>query len=82
MQELFQDNPRDYALYLVEEQHTTENNLLIACLKYMSHDQIRDMLEENELGSDFLEGYCGEEEISKEERFACEMYNERYSYCD
>jgi hypothetical protein len=81
MQELFQDNPRDYALYVVEEQHTTEKNLLMACLKWMSHDQIRDMLEENELDPDFLQGYY-EEEISNEEKFACEMYNDRYSYYD
>jgi hypothetical protein len=54
MQELFQSNPRDYALCVIEEQHTTENNLLIACLKYMSHDQIRDMLTDNELDPDFL----------------------------
>ena len=81
MQELFQDNPRDYALYVVEEQHTTEKNLLMACLKWMSHDQIRDMLEENELDPDFLQGYC-EEEISNEEKYACEMYNDRYAYYD
>ena len=82
MEDLFKCNPLQYAYDLIDEERTSESNLLAACLKWMSHDQIRDMLEENELDPDFLEGYYGEEEISKEERFACEMYNERYSYCD
>jgi hypothetical protein len=82
MEDLFKSNPLQYAYDLIDEGRTNESNLLAACLKWMSHDQIRDMLKENELDPDFLEGYYGEEEISKEERFACEMYNDRYSYYD
>ena len=75
----FQDDPRDYAMQLLEEEHTTENNLLFACLKFMSHDQIRDMLEWNELSPDWIDSAHGEEEISNEEKYACDLYNERYA---
>ncbi len=51
----FQDDPRDYAMQLLEEEHTTENDLLLACLKFMSHDKIRDMLDDNELSPRFIE---------------------------
>ena len=78
----FYDNPLDYALELTEENITTENNLLVACLKFMSHAQIREMLEDNELSPDWIDdnGFCDGDEISNEEKYACEMYNERYSY--
>lgn len=52
----FQDDPRDYAEQLVEEGYTTEGNLLIACLKFMSYDRIREMLDDNELSPRFIEG--------------------------
>lgn len=85
MQELFTSDPIEYALTMIDEGRTDKSELLTACLKWMSHDQIRDMLESNELDpracEAFDEGYCTDE-ISKEERFGCEMYNERYSYCD
>ncbi len=76
----FQGDPVDYAMQLVEENHTTENNLLLACLKYMSHDQIRKILEYNELSPDWIDSGYGEDEISNEEKYACDSYNERYSY--
>lgn len=48
----FQDNPRDYAIELLE--HGLEaNTLIIACLKYMSHDDVREMLDCNELSPRF-----------------------------
>jgi len=76
----FQDDPRDYAMQLIEEEHTTEKNLLLACVKFMSHDQIRDMLEWNELSPDWIDSAYGEEEISNEEKYACDLYNERYCF--
>lgn len=44
----FQDNPRDFALERVEEGFAGEGSMLLACLKYMSNDQVRDMLDCNE----------------------------------
>ena len=49
----FQDNPRDYALKLVEAGLCEADTLIIACLKYMSHDDVRDMLDCNELSPRF-----------------------------
>lgn len=81
MRDLFKSNPIEYAYNLMDEGRTNHSELLIACLKWMSHDQIRDMLHENELDPDdcdaFDEGYYTDE-ISKEERFACEMYSESH----
>jgi len=51
----FQDDPRDYAMQLIEEEHTTKKNLLLACLKFMSHDKIRYMLDDNELSPRFID---------------------------
>jgi len=45
----FQDKPRDYALELVEEGIITYEYMVTACLKYMSHDDVRDMLDCNEM---------------------------------
>jgi hypothetical protein len=85
MHDLFQSAPIEYAWNLIDEGRTDKSELLTACLKWMSHDQIRDMLESNELDpracEAFDEGYCTEE-ISNEEKYACEMYNDRYAYYD
>jgi len=40
---------RDYALEMVEEDRVSSDYLLMACLKYMSEDDVRDMLEANEM---------------------------------
>lgn len=90
----FKNNPRDFALQLVEEGHTTEEDLLMACLGFLSHDEVREMLDNNELSPRFFDYedddeedenymYC-DEEISNEEKYACDLYNERYvlSYAD
>ena len=90
----FKNNPRNFALQLVEEGHTTEEDLLIACLGFLSHDEVREMLDNNELSPRFFDDedddeedenymYC-DEEISNEEKYACDLYNERYvlSYAD
>lgn len=54
MTDTFTSRPIDYTLELINDGRTTEKYLLIACLKWMSHDQIRDMLDENELSPRFF----------------------------
>ena len=53
--QLFQNDPRDYALKLVEDGLSTADNLLSAALGHMSHDEVRDMLDANELSPRFDE---------------------------
>ena len=60
----FETNPRDYALELVEQGTVTADHLALICLKYMSHDDVRGMLENNELSPRFDEEE--EEEIEYE----------------
>ena len=52
---LFESDPRDYAIQLVDNELVTADNMIIACLKYMSHDDVRDMLDCNELSPRFDE---------------------------
>jgi len=40
---------REEALRLVEEHMVDRNMMLIACLKYMSQDDVKDMLHINEI---------------------------------
>ena len=51
---------RDKALEMVEEGRVTAEHLLLCCLKYMSNDDVYDMLDCNELTERFLND--GEEE--------------------
>ena len=51
---LFKRDPRSYALELVEQGFSAER-LLEACLVYMSTDEVRDMLDANELSPRFDE---------------------------
>lgn len=53
--ELFESDPREYAFKKVEDCGDGEV-MLTACLKYMSHDDIRRMLDLNELSPRFNEG--------------------------
>lgn len=46
-------SPRDWALELVEDGIVDAKYLLTAALKYMSHDEVRDMLDANELSPRF-----------------------------
>jgi len=46
---------RDKALALVEEGLVTAEDLLTMALKYMSTDDVEDMLDSNELSERFLE---------------------------
>ena len=50
----FDNDPRSYALELVEMGHSAEH-LLTCALKYMSHDDVRGMLDANELSPRFEE---------------------------
>ena len=54
-EESFQNDPRDYALELVELGYIDPNLLLLCAIKYMSHDEVRDMLDCNELSPRFDE---------------------------
>lgn len=49
----FEREPRVYALELVEIEGYPALELLSAALKYMSHDDVRDMLDCNELSPRF-----------------------------
>lgn len=46
---------RDKALELVEEGMVSAENMLTMCLKFMSTDEVEDMLDANELSERFLE---------------------------
>lgn len=48
-------DPRDYAVALVEDGLVSAEILLTACLKYMSGDDVRGMLDANELTPRFVE---------------------------
>lgn len=50
---------RDFAIELVEDMGFDAKQMLIACLKYMSNDDVEDMLRCNEyptVAEDFYEG--------------------------
>jgi hypothetical protein len=53
MEDQFINNPRDYALEMVEGGIVSADHLLLCCLKYMSVDAVRDMLDANELSPRF-----------------------------
>jgi hypothetical protein len=50
----YNNNPRDYALALIEEGVTSADALLLACLQWMSHSEVRHMLDMNELSPRFI----------------------------
>jgi hypothetical protein len=49
-----EQNSRDRALELVEEGYISAETLLTAALKYMSTDDVADMLDANELSDRFI----------------------------
>lgn len=57
---------RDEALELVENGIVSAEYLLTACLKYMSTDDVEDMLDANELSERFMED---DEDFELEEDF-------------
>ncbi len=50
-------NSRDKALELVEDGMVSAEDMLTMCLKYMSTDDVEDMLDTNELSERFEEAY-------------------------
>jgi hypothetical protein len=57
----FQKDPRSYALQMVEDGLVDAQSLLEACLGYMSHDDVRGMLDANELSPRFDEDLVDED---------------------
>lgn len=53
-------NFRDVALELVEEGMVSAEDMLIMALKYMSNDDVEDMLDCNELSERFMEDDDGQ----------------------
>ena len=51
----FQSDPRSFALDLVEQGLFSADHLLLCALKYMSHEDVRGMLDANELSPRFDE---------------------------
>ncbi len=51
----FQSDPRDYAMGLVLEGMVDSQTMILALLKYMSHDDVRGALDANELSPRFDE---------------------------
>lgn len=49
----YQDDPRSYALEMVEEGLVSADTILLAMLKYMNHDDVREALDANELSPRF-----------------------------
>lgn len=64
---LFQRDPRDFALDLVEQGLVSADHLLLCALKYMSHDDVRDMLDANELSPRFDESDDDQETEEEED---------------
>ena len=64
--QLFQRDPRSYAIELVEQGFSAQV-LLEACLGYMSYDEVRDMLDKNELSPRFDEEEEDDEGLTDED---------------
>ncbi len=64
--DLFNSDPRSFALELVENQLSSADHLLLCCLKYMSTDDVRDMLDSNELSPRFDEDDDSEDDSDDE----------------
>jgi hypothetical protein len=60
--EQFERDPRDYALEMVNEGMVDPMLLLQAALNWMSHDEVREMLDANELSPRFSEDEEDEDE--------------------
>lgn len=64
----FNRDPRAYALNMVESGLVSADAMLLNALLYMSHDDVRGMLDVNELSPRFFEE--DDEEVSEEEKEA------------
>jgi hypothetical protein len=76
---LFKTDPRDYALAKIEGGWFTKDQLLIALLKRMSHDDVRDALEANDMHPEWGCEECDEYgfrehdgEVDEEGYFTCQ----------
>jgi hypothetical protein len=56
----FQKDPRSFALDLVEQGMISADDLLLAALNWMSTDDVRGMLDANEMSPRFFEDEDGE----------------------
>ena len=71
--ELFERDPRDFALSLVEDGMIDPMLMLTAALNWMSTDEVREMLDANELSPRFDEDE--EEEEEEDERDPMDDFN-------
>jgi len=60
---------RDFALEMVDEGHADANHMLLACLKYMSTDAVKDMLQINEYATceDDIYSFVDEDALIEED---------------
>ena len=58
----FKNDPRSYALEKVDDGIIDPMMMLQAALSWMSHDEVRDMLDANELSPRFNEDYDEDED--------------------
>lgn len=56
MSEQWKDDPRSYAIELVEQGMVSADSMILALLNYMSHDEVREALDANELSPRFDDG--------------------------
>lgn len=63
--ELFKSDPRDFALGLVDDGLVDPMMLLTAALNWMSTDEVRDMLDANELSPRFDEDEDDEPDVDE-----------------
>jgi len=71
-------NSRDRALELVEMGMVTAEDMLTMCLKYMSTDDVEDMLDANELSARFHEDADEEEYEDDGQPSMYEEYQDLY----
>lgn len=63
---LFDRDPRSYALDMVRDGLVSADTMLLAALNYMSHDDVREMLDANEMSPRFDESEEEAEEVEEE----------------
>lgn len=64
--QFFKEDPRGYALALVEEGLVDAQSVLECALKYMSTDEVRDMLDANELSPRFSSDYNEDDDLDED----------------
>ena len=74
-------NSRDEALELVENGVVSAESMLTMCLKYMSTDDVEDMLDCNELSSRFMDEDDDEEDYEDDGQPSWEQEWEDFGEC-